>query len=69
MAPRMSSWPGAVMNPFRSEKNTNWEGAFLVSVDKAAQQVLSRGPSMRAGGNRARRHSARRWHSTEEHSR
>ena len=26
----MNSWPDAGMTPFRSEKNTNWEGAFRV---------------------------------------
>src|SRR5271169_4171211 len=28
--PHMNSWPDAVMTPFRSEKDTNWEGAFRV---------------------------------------
>ena len=28
--PHMISWPDAGMTPFRSEKNTNWEGAFRV---------------------------------------
>jgi arylsulfatase len=28
--PNMFSWPDAAMTPFRSEKNTNWEGAFRV---------------------------------------
>jgi arylsulfatase A-like enzyme len=26
----MNSWPDAGMTPFRSEKNTNWEGAFRI---------------------------------------
>jgi arylsulfatase len=26
----MNTWPDAGMTPFRSEKNTNWEGAFRV---------------------------------------
>jgi len=26
--PHMNSWPDAGMTPFRSEKNTNWEGAY-----------------------------------------
>ena len=26
--PHMNSWPDAGMTPFRSEKNSNWEGAF-----------------------------------------
>jgi arylsulfatase A-like enzyme len=28
--PHMNSWPDAAMTPFRSEKDTNWEGAFRV---------------------------------------
>jgi len=28
--PHMNSWPDAAMTPFRSEKNTNWEGAFRI---------------------------------------
>jgi arylsulfatase len=28
--PHMNSWPDAAMTPFRSEKATNWEGAFRV---------------------------------------
>ncbi|WP_339947987.1 arylsulfatase [uncultured Albimonas sp.] len=28
--PHMNSWPDAGMTPFRSEKNTNWEGAWRV---------------------------------------
>jgi len=28
--PHMNSWPDAGMTPFRSEKDTNWEGAFRV---------------------------------------
>ena len=30
--PHMNSWPDAAMTPFRSEKNTNWEGAFRVPL-------------------------------------
>jgi len=26
--PHMNTWPDGAMTPFRSEKNTNWEGAF-----------------------------------------
>jgi arylsulfatase len=26
----MNSWPDAGMTPFRSEKDTNWEGAFRI---------------------------------------
>ena len=28
--PHMNAWPDGAMTPFRSEKNTNWEGAFRV---------------------------------------
>ena len=28
--PHRNSWPDGGMTPFRSEKNTNWEGAFRV---------------------------------------
>jgi arylsulfatase len=28
--PHMNSWPDAAMTPFRSEKNTGWEGAFRI---------------------------------------
>lgn len=28
--PHMNSWPDGAMTPYRSEKNTNWEGAFRV---------------------------------------
>lgn len=26
--PHMNTWPDGAMTPFRSGKNTNWEGAF-----------------------------------------
>jgi arylsulfatase len=28
--PHMNSWPDGAMTPFRSEKDTNWEGAFRI---------------------------------------
>ena len=28
--PHMNSWPDSAMTPFRSEKNSNWEGAYRV---------------------------------------
>jgi arylsulfatase A-like enzyme len=28
--PHMNSWPDGAMTPFRSEKNTNWEGAYRI---------------------------------------
>src|SRR5438128_1464359 len=30
--PHMNAWPDSAMTPFRSEKNTNWEGAFRVPM-------------------------------------
>jgi arylsulfatase A-like enzyme len=30
--PHMNSWPDSATTPFRSEKNTNWEGAFRVPL-------------------------------------
>jgi arylsulfatase len=30
--PHMNSWPDGAMTPFRSEKNTNWEGGFRVPL-------------------------------------
>jgi arylsulfatase len=30
--PHMNTWPDGAMTPFRSEKNTNWEGAFRVPI-------------------------------------
>ena len=33
--PHMNTWPDGAMTPFRSEKNTNWEGAFRVPLPGA----------------------------------
>jgi arylsulfatase len=30
--PHMNSWPDGAMTPFRSEKDTNWEGAFRIPL-------------------------------------
>lgn len=30
--PHMNTWPDSAMTPFRSEKDTNWEGAFRVPL-------------------------------------
>jgi arylsulfatase len=30
--PHMNSWPDGAMTPFRSEKDTNWEGAFRIPM-------------------------------------
>ena len=41
--PHMNTWPDGAMTPFRSEKNTNWEGAFRVPVhDPLARQDQAR---------------------------
>ncbi len=67
--PHMNSWPDAAMTPFRSEKNTNWEGAYRVPAmirwpghikpgsianDMSAATTGSR-PSWRPLGTRASR--------------
>ena len=37
--PHMNTWPDGAMTPFRSEKDTNWEGAFRVPrADPLARQ-------------------------------
>jgi len=40
--PHMNSWPDAGMTMFRSEKDTNWEGAFRVPMNSCAGLVTSR---------------------------
>src|SRR5262249_50321669 len=30
--PHMNTWPDGAMTPFRSEKDTNWEGAFRIPM-------------------------------------
>src|SRR4029079_12187495 len=30
--PHMNTWPDGAMTPFRSEKDTNWEGAFRIPL-------------------------------------
>jgi arylsulfatase A-like enzyme len=42
--PHANSWPDAATTPFRSEKNTNWEGAFRVPQ-------LTRWPARIAAGS------------------
>jgi arylsulfatase A-like enzyme len=44
--PHMNTWPDGAMTPFRSEKDTNWEGAFRVPLlvrwpDKIPAGVIS----------------------------
>ena len=44
--PHMNSWPDGGMTPFRSEKNTNWEGAFRIpEIDPLARQDRRRASS------------------------
>ena len=47
----MNTWPDGAMTPFRSEKNTNWEGAFRVPV-------LVRWPGKIAAGSSPTRSSS-----------
>ena len=49
--PHMNSWPDGGMTPFRSEKNTNWEGAFRVPQ-------MIRWPARIAAGRRSRTRSS-----------
>ena len=66
--PHMNTWPDGAMTPFRSEKNTNWEGAFRVPMivrwpGKIPAGVVSNEivqlhdwlPTFLAGGGRAGR--------------
>ena len=43
--PHMNTWPDAGMTPFRSEKNSNWEGAFRVPA-------MVRWPGVASAGTR-----------------
>jgi arylsulfatase A-like enzyme len=46
--PHMNTWPDGAMTPFRSEKDTNWEGAFRVP---AMVRWPGRRPRARARGS------------------
>jgi arylsulfatase len=53
--PHRNSWPDGGMTPFRSEKNTNWEGAFRVPMlvrwpGKVAAGSVSNGSSSTTTG-------------------
>ena len=39
----MNTWPDGAMTPFRSEKNTNWEGAFRVPLHGALARRIPAG--------------------------
>ena len=47
--PHYNSWPDAAITPFRSEKNSNWEGAYRVPA-------FLRWPAQVAGRRDAQRH-------------
>ena len=40
--PHANSWPDGATTPFRSEKNTGWEGAFRVPGDDPLARARSR---------------------------
>ena len=42
--PHRNSWPDGGMTPFRSEKNTNWEGAFRIPLHRALPGQDQAGP-------------------------
>ena len=44
--PHMNSWPDGAMTPFRSEKNTNWEGAFRVPMVVRWPGKITAGPGL-----------------------
>ena len=48
--PHLNSWPDGGMTPFRSEKNTNWEGR----VPRPADRALARQGRGRVGHQRYR---------------
>ena len=41
--PHYNSWPDAAISPFRSEKNTNWEGGWRVPFFRAMARVVKPG--------------------------
>ena len=41
--PHMNTWPDGAMTSFRSEKNTNWEGAFRVPAWSAGRAAIKPG--------------------------
>ncbi len=49
--PHMNSWPDGGMTPFRSEKNTNWEGAFRVPLMVRWPGKIKAAPLTRSGEN------------------
>ena len=70
--PHMNTWPDGAMTPFRSEKNTNWEGAFRVPLrgalarqDPGGRRSPTRSSSTTTGCRRSWRWPASRtsWRS------
>ena len=58
--PHMNTWPDGGMTPFRSEKNTNWEGAFrdpgadpLARQDRGRRRSPTRSSSTTTGCRRS----------------
>jgi len=45
--PHMNTWPDAAMTPFRSEKDTNWEGACLTSGRTSPRTPTGIGTSLK----------------------
>jgi arylsulfatase len=68
--PHRNTWPDGGMTPFRSEKNTNWEGAFRIPllVRWPGRSGRARSPtrscSTTTGCRRSSRWPARRTWST-----
>ncbi len=69
--PHMNSWPDGGMTPFRSEKNTNWEGAFRIPEmirwpghDSRGLGVQRDRPAPRLAADAARRGRRHRLHRT-----
>ena len=51
--PHMNAWPDGAMTPFRSEKNTNWEGAFRVKAASfTIDQVMEKMQNSISGAGR-----------------
>ena len=44
--PHMNSWPDGGMTPFRSEKDTNWEGAFRIPMLVRWPGTIEAGPGL-----------------------
>ena len=59
--PHMNTWPDAGMTPFRSEKNSNWEGAYRVpAMVRWPGHIEAGGPQRHCVPQRLGRDSGRR---------